>query len=120
VTVHRLLSTLEHGVRLWLRRLPQELTSLRPDFVLMHGMGSYTAVRVARLRRRLGPRCKLVFDSHANDVNSRNQLRAFYYGFYRAVLTPLFLNSADAIVAIDDNSKLFWYASAPCRRTALR
>lgn len=107
VRIHRLPSRCERGGRIWLDNLEGTVADLSPDLLIVHGMGSFTAVRILLLRNRMAPGTKLVFDSHANEVNSTHALRQFFYAAYRVVLTPLFLSRADALVAIDESSKRF-------------
>jgi glycosyltransferase involved in cell wall biosynthesis len=105
--VHRLPITFERNGRLWLRGMESYLQQQRPELLLVHGMGSLTAVRALLARPRFNRDLRLVFDSHANEVNSLHPLRRGFYAAYRRLLTPLFLARADAIVAIDESSKAF-------------
>jgi glycosyltransferase involved in cell wall biosynthesis len=105
-SVHRLGVAFEKGTRIWLKGLARTLLALHPDLVIVHGIGSFTAARVACLAPSLGD-CRVVFDSHASEANSRHPLRHLFYFFYRLLLRPLFQRRADAIVAVEDDRKDF-------------
>jgi glycosyltransferase involved in cell wall biosynthesis len=102
ITIHRLEPAFEFGTRIWLKQLEPTLLSLVPALIIVHGMGSFTAVRMARLAPKLGAGAKLVFDSHASDANSRHPLRHLFYAFYRLALAPLFVRNASAIVGVEN------------------
>lgn len=62
VTVVRLPIRHEYSGRVWLRGLETTLFSLRPELVICHGTMNWNALRIARIKRRLG--CKVFYDDH--------------------------------------------------------
>ena len=110
IWVHRLecrLAMLDRFGRVWLRALEPTVAEISPDLVIVHGMQSPTAVRMAWLKARARSKWKLICDSHAAEFNSQRQGRSLFYWAYRRVVAGLFSRHADAIVAIDQWSKEF-------------
>ncbi len=107
-TIHRLPCRFEKSYRLWLNGLEKHILNLEPELVIVHGMGSLTALRVLRIADKIKLRGKLIFDSHSNDVNSNHPFRQFFYRSFRYFgMSRQFVRKADGIVAIDDNSMKF-------------
>lgn len=104
--IHRLPLLAEYRTRVWLYKLEEKIRSLEPDLIIMHGMASFTAIRVALTNRHLKG-TKVIFDFHSNYVNSTHQLRKYFYMFYRYLIFPVISRNANAVVAVDDNSKKF-------------
>ncbi len=108
--VHRLpsfysLYKLTH--RAWLSKLEILLHSLNPDFVHVHGIQSFTSLRVARYKIKGFGHFKLLFDSHGAYYNSRRSMNELFYRLYKNLFSSLFIHSSDAIVAIDRWCKEF-------------
>ena len=103
-TIHRLETRhtiLEKFSRRWLVGLEDKLAALQPDLVIAHGMQSITSLRIARVAKRGNHRYKIIFDSHADEVNSNRSFRSIYYKLYGAFARPLYIQKADGIVAIN-------------------
>jgi len=104
--IHRLKIFFEYRTRTWLFGLEKTLFEINPDLIIMHGVSSITALRVAILKKRLG-NAKLIVDCHSNYVNSRHPLRKLFYGLYRRFILSIIRSNADAVIAVDANSKQF-------------
>jgi glycosyltransferase involved in cell wall biosynthesis len=107
LSVHRLATRFEVGPRPWLINLDRYVSNLKPDYLIVHGVVTFTPLRLARHFRRSRTAFPVVFDSHANAINSNHRHRARFYQFYKYFLRQWVEKSANALVAIDSDSRDF-------------
>lgn len=114
VTVHRLHSRLEIGLRVWLSRLEEILIELSPTVVFVHGVTNLNALRVALMRSRgtLPERTRIVMDEHMlysvlKRTVARRVMYWAFYGLFSAVITPWFLRQGTVFVAVTAETKEF-------------
>ncbi len=109
VTIHRLRTRFEVRTRPWHVSCAAKIASLQPDYLIVHGMSLFGPMRIACYYRKVDHRRRptIVFDSHANAINSQHRLRSGFYSLYRRSLMPLIRSVADGIVAVDVGSKSF-------------
>ncbi|MFC2001650.1 glycosyltransferase family 4 protein [Chloroflexota bacterium] len=99
----RTLSELLHGI--WVVGLEEKIQELEPDVVVMHGIASLAAIRMARLKRRTGG-FKLIYDDHMTYDNSRSPMKMLYPVF-KCLFSGLIQQTADALVAILPETRTF-------------
>lgn len=107
IKIHRLDVLFEYSIRLWLKNVWQKIESLEPELVIVHNSETPLPIGIAYLARIKGKNFKLIFDNHANSINSRHPLRKIYYAVYRLLVAPILSSVADRIIAIDPESKCF-------------
>ncbi len=107
IKVWRLKTIFEMLYQPWVLGLEGKIEELNPDIVIMHGVVNFSALRIARLRKKLG-NFKLIYDDHMTFDNSRSKLRILYPVF-RWTLSRLIQEAADALVAILPETKVFMY-----------
>ncbi|MEE8471152.1 MAG: glycosyltransferase family 4 protein, partial [Dehalococcoidia bacterium] len=107
VHVWRLKTLFELPRAIWIRGLEEKIQELNPDVVIVHGMVHFSAIRVARLKKRLG-NFKLIYDDHMAFVASRSPARILYPVF-RYIFSPMIQQAADALVGVSDTSKMFMH-----------
>jgi glycosyltransferase involved in cell wall biosynthesis len=97
----------------WMTGLHETIASLQPDAVHCHGVLGFTAVRVARLKRKHGFR--LVYDSHmapfnvysAGQTSLKGRLQRLLYPALGRLESPWVLRQADTIAAIGEPERDF-------------
>lgn len=84
---------------LWIGGLEKKVLELEPDIVIMHGIISLSAIRIARLKKR---RCnfKLIFDDHMAYDCMFSKLGIVAYPVFKRFFSPLILETADGLVAV--------------------
>lgn len=105
IKVWRLKTLSEFLHMIWIIGLEEKIQELEPDVVVMHGIASFAAIRVARLKKRTGD-FKLIYDDHMTYDNSRSKLRVLYPIFKR-LFSRLIQQTADALVAILPETRTF-------------
>ncbi len=96
-------SEIPHGI--WVAGLAGKIKELQPDVVIMHGVASFSAIRIGRLKSK-GVSFKLIYDDHMTYDNSRSPLKVLYHPF-RWLFSGLLQQTADALVAILPETKTF-------------
>jgi glycosyltransferase involved in cell wall biosynthesis len=91
---------------LYLLGLEKVVAKLRPDVIICHGIVFLTAIRAARLKKRL-PGVKLIFDDHMTYNATRRGIFRYIYALFKLAFTPAILKSSDAIVAVTHETKTF-------------
>lgn len=87
------------SIYLW--GLEKCLISLKPDFVICHGLFQYYAIQVLCLKKL---NCPIVFDEHtALSVVRKGFLSSLIYSIFRNTLSEKFLARADKIVGVSDS-----------------
>jgi len=92
-----------HGI--WMLGLEKKIQELEPDIVIVHGIVSFNAIRIARLKKKSG-KFKLIYDDHMIFYNSRSKLRMLYPLFKWTFSLPI-QKAADALVGVGQPSKIF-------------
>jgi glycosyltransferase involved in cell wall biosynthesis len=121
IDVLRLPVAAEIHFRCWLRGLEDAVRSLCPDLVIVHGLATGQASRLARMKRKSraqhGRTFSLIVDDHQEDEPKRSLLPRAIYGGFRRVGGPAILGEADAIVAVSDAAKHFMIETYGYRST---
>jgi len=107
INIWRLRTLFEIPRAIWIRGLEDKIQELRPDIVVVHAIVTFGAIRVARLKKKLGD-FKLIYDDHMIFENSRSILRVLYPLFKRT-FAPTILENADALVAVGDPTRTFMH-----------
>jgi len=102
VSVHRLPIRAETHYRVWLVGLERVLNRLQPDFVYVHGVSSFSAMRVVRLKPRATTDFVLVIDDHMVPSSQPSVPYRFFYAFLRKFYTPFLRRQADVLVAVTE------------------
>lgn len=109
-TVVRLECTREIGPRLWLKGVERTLERLDPDLLVVHGMTTFTAGRVALMKflRRLGPRCAVVVDDHMlYSAAKMDFAHRLFYRFVQWIWTPMLRASGMKFVGVSEETCAF-------------
>ena len=109
VRVWRLKTLFEIQFQTWMIGLEKKIQELNPDVVIMHGVVSFTAIRIARLKKRLG-NFKLIYDDHMTPDLSTSKLKVLY-PFFKQTFSHLIQKAADAFVAVGEPSRIFMHKS---------
>jgi glycosyltransferase involved in cell wall biosynthesis len=100
IKVWRLKTLFEFPHAIWIRGLENKVLELEPDIVIVHGIVTFSAIRVARLKSGAN-KFKLIYDDHMTFDNSTSRLRVLY-PLFRYTFSSLIQDSADALVGIAD------------------
>jgi glycosyltransferase involved in cell wall biosynthesis len=92
----------------WLIGLENAVTSFEPDVIIAHGIINITSIRIALLKSKL-KNSKLIFDDHMTYNATRGGWINLLYKLFRATFTPIFLKSADAFVAVTNETREFMH-----------
>ncbi len=103
--VWRLKTLFEVPHAIWIRGTENKVLELKPDIVIVHGIVNFSALRLARLKKKLG-NFKLIYDDHMTFDNSRSKLRILYL-LFKWTFSLLVQEAADALVAVADACKMF-------------
>ncbi len=110
IDVIRLPVSVEVHFRCWLRGLAQAVVSLSPDVVIVHGVATGQASRLARIRARQRARSgkdfKLIVDDHMTPGRS-TLAHSVAYRLFRRLGVPSLLREADGLVAVTESTKQF-------------
>jgi hypothetical protein len=93
---------------LWLAGLEHEITKFNPDTIIVHGIVNISCIRIALLKSKL-KNSKIIFDEHMTYNGSRGGWTKLLYRLYRLIFLPILLKSADALVAITNETKRFMH-----------
>ena len=107
VMVWRLKTLFELSHAIWHIGLEKKIEELKPDVVIVHGIVHLSAIRVARLKSRLGS-FKLIYDDHMAFIASRSNLRILY-PLFKHTFSRFIQRKADALVGVSDTSKMFMH-----------
>ena len=120
IRLWRLRTLFEIPRAIWIRGLEDKIQELRPDIVVVHAIVTFGAIRVARLKKKLGG-FKLIYDDHMTFDNSTSVLRVLY-PLFRWNYSHLIQETADAFVGVADASREFMikrYGIPPERITVI-
>lgn len=93
---------------IYLRNLESTLSALNPDFILCHGVYSFTSYRAARYKKKL--RTKLIYDTHASSFNtnfSSSIPKRAYHFIFKHFFSRKIIKAADKIFAVGDDEQEF-------------
>ncbi len=107
IKVFRLKTPFEIQLQMWMVGLEKRIQELKPDLVIMHNIVCFSAIRVARLKRKVG-NFKLIYTDSMTFANSLSRLKILY-PLFEWVFSPLIQKSADALVAISPATKTFMH-----------
>ncbi|MFC2017364.1 glycosyltransferase family 4 protein [Chloroflexota bacterium] len=107
IKVWRLKTLFELPHAIWMRGLDSKIQELKPDIVIMHGIINFSAIRIAKLKKKLG-NFKLICDDHMAFGASRSRLRILY-PLFKWTFSHLIQEAADALVGVADTSKMFMH-----------
>lgn len=107
IKVWRLKTLFELPHAIWIRGLEKKIQELKPDIVIVHGIVNFYALRIARLKKKLG-NFKLIYDDHMTFAASRSKMRILY-SLFKRTLSQLIQESADALVGVSHASKMFMH-----------
>lgn len=107
IKVWRLKTLFEIPHAIWVLGLESKIEELMPDVVIVHGVVNLSALRIARLKKRLG-NFKLIYDDHMTYGLSRSKLRILY-PLFKWTFSRLIQETADALVAVADACKVFMH-----------
>lgn len=105
IKVWRLKTLFELPYQVWMLKLESKIQELKPDIVIMHDIVNLTALRIARLKKKLG-NFKLIYDDHMTFGLSTSKLRILY-PLFKWTFSRLIQETADALVAILPETKMF-------------
>lgn len=90
----RLKSKFEFGTKNWLVGLEKEINKINPNILICHGMDTFNALRVAKLKDKL--RFKLIYDDHPyTPFKKISFIKSIYYSF---IDFKLIENKADKLI----------------------
>ena len=107
IKVWRLKTLFEVPHAIWVLGLERKIQELKPDLVITHGVTNFFAIRMARLKSRIGG-FKLIYDDHMAFGLSTSRMRILYPWFKR-IFSPLIQRAADALVAILPETRMFMH-----------
>ncbi len=107
IKVFRLKPLFEIQLQVWMVGLEKRIRELNPDLVIMHNIVCFSALRVARLKKRVG-NFKLIYTDSMTFANSLSRLKILY-PLFKWLFSPLIQKSADALVAISPATRVFMH-----------
>lgn len=107
IKVWRMKTLFEVPHTIWMRGLERKIQELKPDVVIVHGITNFSAIRIARLKSKIGG-FKLIYDEHMLFSLSRSKMRILY-PLFKWLFSRLIQEAADALVAILPETKMFMH-----------
>lgn len=104
IKVLRMRTLFEIPHAIWVRGIENKIRELKPDTVIIHGIVNFSALRIARLKKKPG-NFKLIYDDHMTFDLSRSKMRILY-PFFKWMFSGLIQEAADALVAILPETKI--------------
>ncbi len=101
------LKTLEFLHAVWLRGIENKILELNPDLIIVHSIVTFSAIRIARLKKKSG-NFKLIYDDHMTFDNSQSIMRVLY-PLFRWLFSPSIQKAADVLVAILPETRVFMH-----------
>ncbi|KAF5050307.1 D-inositol-3-phosphate glycosyltransferase [anaerobic digester metagenome] len=96
----------EHFPAIWVSGLEKQILNLQPDLVHVHGVATFSAMRVAGLKKKIN--FKLIIDDHMTFGASRSPLRCLYPVFKHTFAKKI-LKHSDLLVGVSNTSKQFMH-----------
>ncbi|AAM30874.1 glycosyltransferase family 4 protein [Methanosarcina mazei] len=106
INVIRLKVNFEFLNNVWLHKLKKTVLNLKPDVIIVHGICSITAIRIAKIKNKLDG-TEFIFDDHMNFLPRRSNWIFILYKLYKLFFSKIILDSADKLVAVTGETKLF-------------
>ena len=76
-----------------------------PDRVLVHGLTTFNALRMARLKKRTQKPFRLICDDHLLSSNVQNGIKGkLFYAAFRRLATPALLRSVDVFAPVSGDT----------------
>lgn len=92
----------------WIKDLEKSILDFNPDVIHIHGIISFTSLRVAKLKGKLKKSTKLILDEHTTyDGISGSLASLFLYKVFKTFFIKLIKKNADKFVAVHEETKLF-------------
>jgi len=107
IKVWRLRPLFEIPYAIWMRGVEKTIRELKPDAVIVHGIVSFAAIRIARLKKKVG-NFKLIYDDHMASIVSTSKMRILY-PLFKWTFSPLIQEAADAFIAVAPAAKIFMH-----------
>jgi len=107
VKVWRLKTLFEIPHEIWMLGLERKIRELKPDVVIVHGIVNSSALRIARLKKKLG-NFRLIYDDHMTFEASRSKFKMLY-PLFKWMFSSLIQKTADALVGVSNTSKMFMH-----------
>jgi len=77
----RLKTIFEFGTKTWLKGLKNEIIKINPDILICHGMDTFNALRIAKLKSKM--KFKLIYDDHPfTPFKKIGLIKSIYYLFF--------------------------------------
>ncbi|OGC25360.1 hypothetical protein A2291_03050 [candidate division WOR-1 bacterium RIFOXYB2_FULL_42_35] len=109
IQVHRLKTLFEINGRVWLQGLETKIREFNPDVIHVHGIVTFTAIRVACLKKGK-TQFRLLYDDHMVACASRNPLK-YLYPLFRGTFLKLIEQQADCLIGVTESTKEFMHVS---------
>jgi glycosyltransferase involved in cell wall biosynthesis len=93
---------------LWLVGLEQAVIKFKPDVIIIHGIVNLSSIRIAILKSKLR-NAKIIFDEHMTYDGTRGGWTKLFYRIFRLIFVPTILKSANALVAVTNDTKRFMH-----------
>ncbi|PKL74045.1 MAG: hypothetical protein CVV29_00335 [Methanobacteriales archaeon HGW-Methanobacteriales-2] len=90
----------------WITKLEENIIDFKPDAIHLHGILSFTCIRVTNIKKEL-PNTRFVFDDHMLFIAMRNNLVIPFYKFFKVFFSKKIRDNSDAIVAISEETVEF-------------
>ncbi len=107
IKVWRLKTLFEVPHAIWLHGIENKILELKPDIVIVHSIVNFSAIRIARLKKKLG-NFKLIYDDHMIFENSQSKMKILY-PLFRWLFSPSIQKAADVLVAIFPETRVFMH-----------
>jgi len=107
IKVWRLKTLFKIPHAIWVRGLESKIQELKPDIVIVHGIVNFSALRVAKLKEKVGG-FRLIYDDHMTPANSLSMMRVLY-PLFKCTFSALIQRAADALVAILPETRIFMH-----------
>ncbi len=110
IVVYRQKTVFDFFARAFYRDMEQRLRQFKPDIIIVFGMASFSAVQVARIRKRYPTIAQklIIADSHLpSELALGNSiLKKLFYGLFRLLWAPLVSSVCDSFIALQEDTVL--------------
>lgn len=92
--------------RPWIKDLEESLIQLKPDIIMVHGTFSFSAIRAARIKKKM--KTKLLLDNHMILAVADNSLIGkICYFLFKKLIRPFLEKNAERIIGVTRETCLF-------------
>jgi len=96
----------EFRARAWIKGLEKSLIELKPDLIMVHGTFSFSAIRVANLKKKLNT--KLLIDNHMIlAVADKSIFGKISYFLFKKFISPFLEKNSERIIGVTKETCLF-------------